>query len=223
VLNTETAARIADAVTRRKPVMAKDMTLAGQYRARVFADRGSVALFDAPTGMAIGSIMALAGGLSADCGELIVGGPFTGKPAPENALSSAPLTKLTGGLLAAMPFLRAREKLGLLACACGAGEERLVGIAASMKGEVAGIEHCKQSLTTSGGARKCENPGKCPGQAEKILSLYRQGARALLIGNCGDCTNTVMTVAEKLSMPVYHSTDGVLRAAGEGLVRWRKS
>ena len=218
VLNTETAARIADAVEKRKPVISKDMTLSGQYRAKVFSDRGSAALFDAPLGIAVGSIIERAGGLSADCGELIAGGPFTGKPVREDS----PVTKLTGGLLAAMPFLCAREKLGLLACACGAGEERLRDIAAKMGGEVAGLEHCKQSLPARG-ARKCENPGKCPGQAEKVLSLYRQGARALLVGSCGDCTNTVMTVADRLSMPVYHSTDGVLRAAGEGLIRWRKS
>ena len=217
VLNAETAARIADAVERRKPVITKDMTLAGQYRATAFAGRRSVALFDVPVGAAIGSVIAQAGGLSPDCGELIAGGPFTGKP----ALQDSPITKLTGGLLAAMPFLHAREKLGLLACACGAGEERLRDIATKMKGDIAGLEHCKQSLPARG-ARKCENPGKCPGQAEKILLLYRQGARALLAGSCGDCTNTVMIVAEKLSMPVYHSTDGVLRAAGDGLVRRRK-
>jgi proline reductase-associated electron transfer protein PrdC len=221
VLNTETAARIADAVERRKPVMSKDLTLAGQYRAEAFADRRSAALFDVPVGLALDAVIARAGGLSPDCGELIVGGPFTGKPASE--LSDAPVTKLSGALLAAMPFLPAREKLGLLACACGAGEERLAAIAAGMRGEIAGIEHCKQSLPVSKGARKCENPGVCPGQAEKVLSLYRQGARSLLIGSCSDCTNTVMIVAEKLSLPVYHSTDGVLRVAGEGLVRRRKS
>jgi proline reductase-associated electron transfer protein PrdC len=223
VLNAETAARIADAVERRKPVMSKDMTLAGQYRAKTFADRRSAVLFDAPVGAAIDSIIARVGGLSADCGELIAGGPFTGKAMLPAMLQNAPVTKLTGGLMAAMPFLCTREKLGLLACACGAGQERLMDIAAKMKGEIAGIEHCKQSLPTQKGARKCENPGKCPGQAEKVLSLYRQGARALLIGSCSDCTNTVMTVAGRLPMSVYHSTDGVLRTAGEGLIRKRKS
>jgi proline reductase-associated electron transfer protein PrdC len=218
VLNTETAARIADAVDSRKPVLSKDMTLAGQYRGKAFADRQSMALFDAPVGLAMDSIITGAGGLSADCGEVIAGGPFTGKP----ARPGAPVTKLTGGLLAAMPFLQAREKLGLLACACGAGRERLMDIAAGMNGEIAGIEHCKQSLPTQKGARKCENPGQCPGQAEKILSLYRQGARALLIGCCSDCTNTVTTVANRLSITVYHCTDGILRVAGEGLIRRKK-
>jgi proline reductase-associated electron transfer protein PrdC len=219
VLNTETAARIADAVERRKPVMAKDLTLAGQYYAKTFRDRRSATLFDVPVGIALGAVIMRAGGLSTDCGEILAGGPFTGKPVPQ----TAPVTKLSGGILAAMPFLTARKRLGLLACACGAGAERLADIALKMQGEVAGIEHCKQSVPVSSGARKCENPGICPGQAEKVLSLYRQGARALLIGSCSDCTNTVMIVAEKLSLPVYHSTDGVLRAAGDGLVRRRKS
>jgi proline reductase-associated electron transfer protein PrdC len=218
VLNTETAARIADAVERRKPVMTKDLTLAGYYRAKAFKDRGSAAFFDVPVGIALGAVITRAGGLSPDYGELLAGGPFTGKPVPQ----TAPVTKLSGGILSAMPFLTARGKLGLLACACGAGAERLTDIAAKMRGEVAGIEHCKQSVPVSSGARKCENPGVCPGQAEKVLALYRQGARSLLIGNCSDCTNTVMIVAEKLSLPVYHSTDGVLRAAGGGLVRRRK-
>jgi hypothetical protein len=172
-------------------------------------------LFDVPIGMAVQSVVEWAGGLSEDCGELLVGGPFTGKA----ALQDTPVTKLTGGILAAMPFLRAKAKLGLLACACGAGQERLTEIASRMGGEIAGVEHCKQSQEMPNGARKCENPGKCPGQAEKVLSLYRQGARALLIGNCSDCTNTVMTIADRLPVAVYHSTDGVLRAAGEGLIR----
>jgi hypothetical protein len=31
-----------------------------------------------------------------------------------------------------------------------------------------------------------------------------------------------MTIADKLPAAVYHSTDGVLRAAGEGLIRRKK-
>jgi hypothetical protein len=122
-----------------------------------------------------------------------------------------------------MPFLQARGKMGLLACACGAGRERLMDIAAGMRGEIAGAEDCKQSLPAPNGARKCENPGQCPGQAEKVLSLYRQGARTLLIGCCSDCTNTVMTIADRLPITVCHSTDGILRAAGDGLIRRKKA
>ncbi|MDR0424613.1 MAG: proline reductase-associated electron transfer protein PrdC [Clostridiales Family XIII bacterium] len=215
VLNAETAARVADAVELRKPVMAKDLTLAGQYRSAAFLDRRSAVFRDVPLGIPLSLLIERAGGLSADAGELLAGGPFTGK----ETHPGDPVTKITGGLIATMPFLRAKEKLGLLVCACGADEARLRRIAAAMQAEVAGAEHCKQSMLMPNGARKCENPGNCPGQAEKVISLYRQGARALLISNCTDCTNTVMTLADRMPLQVYHSTDGALRTAGAGLIR----
>jgi proline reductase-associated electron transfer protein PrdC len=215
VLNAETAARVADAVDLRKPVMTKDLTLAGQFRGAAFQDRKSTVLMDVPVGLPLRALIDRAGGLSADFGELICGGPFTGKEAQPDD----PVTKITGGLLASMPFLRAKDKLGLLVCACGADEGRLGRIAEAMRAEVVGTEHCKQSALLPNGARKCENPGNCPGQAEKVMSLWKQGARALLISNCSDCTNTVMTLADRMPIRVYHSTDGVLRTAGAGLVR----
>jgi proline reductase-associated electron transfer protein PrdC len=215
VLNVETAARIADAVYLRKPVISKDLTLAGQYRSAAFQDRKSVPFFDVPIGAAMQSLISAAGGLSSDCGELLSGGPFTGKPTSPDE----PVTKITGGLIASMPFLHAKEKLGLLVCACGADQNRLTDIAAAMHGEIVGIEHCKQSALMANGTRKCENPGHCPGQAERVVSLYRQGARALLISNCSDCTNTVMTIVDRMPMKVYHSTDSVLRTTGAGLIR----
>jgi proline reductase-associated electron transfer protein PrdC len=219
VLNAETAARIADAADMRKPVMTKDLTLAGQYRGAAFRDRKSAVLRDVPVGTPLQSLIDRAGGLSEDFGELIAGGPFTGKEtAPDE-----PVTKLTGGLLASLPFLREKDRLGLLVCACGADENRLRRVAAGMRGEIVGVEHCKQSVLLPNGSRKCENPGNCPGQAEKVLSLYKKGARALLIGNCSDCTNTVMTLADRMPLRVHHSTDGVLRAAGAGLIRRKQS
>jgi proline reductase-associated electron transfer protein PrdC len=215
VLNAETAARVADATDLRKPVMTKDMTLAGQFLGEAFWDRKSAVQRDVPIGLPLRALIDRAGGLSADFGELICGGPFTGKDARQDD----PVTKITGGLLAAMPFLRVKDKLGLLVCACGADGERLARIAEAMCAEVVGTEHCKQSVLLPNGTRKCENPGNCPGQAEKVMSLWKQGARALLISNCSDCTNTVMTLADRMPIRVYHSTDGVLRAAGAGLVR----
>jgi proline reductase-associated electron transfer protein PrdC len=215
VLNVETAARIADAAEHRKPVMSKDLTLAGQYCGAAFRDRNSVPLMDVPLGLPVSALIEHAGGLSQDFGELLGGGPFTGKA----VLPATPVTKTMGGLAATMPFLRVNEKMGLLVCACGADQQRLMELAAAMGGEVAGIEHCKQSAQMPNGTRKCENPGHCPGQAEKVISLYRQGARALLISNCSDCTNTVMTIADRLPVKVYHSTDSLLRTAGPGLIR----
>lgn len=59
----------------------------------------------------------------------------------------------------------------------------------------------------------------CPGQVAKILALKKAGAEAVLIGNCTDCTNTVMSCAPQLGLPVYHVTDQALRAVNERLIR----
>jgi hypothetical protein len=90
--------------------------------------------------------------------------------------------------------------------------------AASMGSEVVGIEYCKQACPVKA-AYKCENPGKCPGQVQKIMALKKAGAEAVLISNCTDCSNTVMSCAPKLGLPVYHCTDGALRAVNHKLVR----
>jgi proline reductase-associated electron transfer protein PrdC len=211
VINAETAVRISDAVDMRKPVISKDMTIAGRFLGQApgeFSDGRKKILLDVPTGISLRALAAYAGGLLADCGEIVMGGPFTGVPVSLDA----PVSKMSGGLLAAMPFLREPRRLGLLVCACGAGLERLEGIAARMGAPVAGAAYCKQAAPARGG-RKCENPGICPGQAEKVLELRGKGAEALLVGNCTDCTNTVMTIATKLKMPVYHSTDGKIGRA----------
>jgi proline reductase-associated electron transfer protein PrdC len=212
VVNAETAARITDAVELCKPVISKDITIAGQ-----FAGAQSRVLFDVPIGTPVGALIEAAGGLLENHGELIMGGPFTGK----STLPDAPITKTSSGILAAMPFLHETRKLGLLVCACGADESRLREIAVGMGAEIAGVERCKQAVPIRG-ILKCENPGKCPGQAEKVISLKKQGAQALLIGNCTDCTNTVMSIAPKLGIAVHHSTDGVLRAMGVGIIRKNK-
>ena len=67
--------------------------------------------------------------------------------------------------------------------------------------------------------RKCDNPGHCPGQVQRVMTLKKEGAQALLISNCTDCTNTVMACAPQLHLPVYHCTDGALRAVHHKLIR----
>ena len=99
-----------------------------------------------------------------------------------------------------------------------AAEARLREVAASLGSEVAGVACCKQALPVKA-ARKCQNPGICPGQVAKILALKKAGAEAVLIGNCTDCTNTVMSCAPQLGLPVYHVTDQALRAVNERLIR----
>lgn len=209
VINAETAYRIYEAVEKRKPFIDKNITVAGKLK------RDLIRVFeDVPIGMRVSELIEKAGGCSEEYGELIMGGPFTGK----RTAMDAPVVKTTGGILVAETFLKGPQKIGLLVCACGAGEERLVQMAGDMGSEVAAIEYCKQARKVKQ-AYKCENPGKCPGQVEKVLALKKAGAQALLISNCTDCTNTVMSCAPQLKLPVYHCTDGALRAVNHKLIR----
>lgn len=213
VCNAETLCRIAEAVEQKKPSITKDITVAGRLNGR------PVQVFlDVPTGTSVEAVLERAGGAAGAYGELIMGGPFTGhRTAPD-----APVTKTAGGVLVSMPFLHETRPVGLLVCACGAGQERLAQLADGMGAPVVAVERCKQARQMPNGALKCENPGCCPGQAERVLRLKKAGAQVLLISNCTDCTNTVMTIAPKLKMPVYHCTDGALRAAGHPLIRRMK-
>ncbi len=211
VLNVETVLKILDAIELKKPVISKDITVAGQLR---HPDSIQV-IKDIPIGTTVLSALNLAGGLSCEYGELIMGGPFTGIRSD----LSRPIIKTTGGIIATMPFLREKRPLGILVCACGATESRMREIADSMGAKICGVSYCKQAISVDNGGYKCENPGKCPGQSEKILELRKQGAQALLIGNCTDCSNTVSTIASRLHMPVHHITDGSLRSVGMKLVR----
>lgn len=210
VVNAETAFRISEAVFYKKPLIDKDITIAGKLK-----ENGAVkVLKDVPIGMSVYDVLKLAGGLGGEYGELVMGGPFTGK---RTSLTQA-VRKTTGGLLATECFLKGPEKIGLLICACGADEERMKEIAQSLGSSVCGIAYCKQAQKM-GNTYKCENPGHCPGQVQKVLELKKQGAQALLIGNCTDCTNTVMSCAPKLNLAVYHSTDQALRAVNYPLIR----
>ncbi len=210
VVNTETVLRIREAVREKKPLIDKDMTVAGKLK----EDASIHVFFDIPLGTSVASVLDKAGGLGPEYGELIMGGPFTGK----RTQPDAPVVKTTGGIIAAQSFLHGPEKIGLLVCACGANEERLREQAASMGSEVVGVEFCKQAREVKA-TRKCENPGKCPGQVQKVMALKKAGAQALLISNCTDCTNTVMSCAPQLKLPVYHCTDGALRSVNHKMIR----
>ncbi len=208
VINLETLYRVYEAVILKKPAITKDMTVGGAVK------MGVTVLPDVPVGTQVGYLLEKAGGLKEDVGELIMGGPFTGKRTAKEEY----VGKTTGGIIAAMPFFQDKRDMGLLVCACGGNEERLRQIAASMGANVVGTEVCKQAHMVKG-SLKCDNPGKCPGQSAKVLKLRSLGAKILLISNCTDCSNTVMSIAPQLKIPVYHCTDGALRAAGMKLVR----
>lgn len=211
VINAETACRIQEAVDLKKPLIDKNMTVAGKLKGN---ENLIQVFFDVPIGTSVGEMLEKAGGLSNDFGELIMGGPFTGK----RTSLDAPVVKTTGGIIAAECFPKGPEKIGLLVCACGANKERLEELAESLGSKVVGCEYCKQAAEVKN-TRKCENPGKCPGQVQKIMALKKAGAQAVLISNCTDCSNTVMSCAPKLGLPVYHCTDGALRAVNQKLIR----
>lgn len=210
VLNLETISRIAQAVELKKPVISKNITVVGKLK----SGKQAHVFMDVPLGTTVGELIARAGGIDGNYGEIIMGGPFTGHSVSLDDV----ITKTTGGIIVTMEFMQEKRNMGLLVCACGANEARLREIAAKMNATVVGTEKCKQAIEARG-TLKCENPGNCPGQAEKILSLKKKGAAVLLISNCSDCTNTVMCVAPKLKMPVYHCTDHVMRTVGHPLIR----
>lgn len=209
VINVETIYRIYEAVDKKKPLIDKDITVAGKLKGNL------IQVFeDVPIGTKVSSLIDKAGGCYPEYGEIIMGGPFTGKRTSMNL----PIVKTTGGIIVTETFLKGPDKIGLLVCACGSDEKRLVEIAESMGSEVVGIEYCKQAHKVKNGY-KCENPGICPGQVQKVMALKKEGAKAVLISNCSDCTNTVMSCAPKLKLPVYHCSDGALRAVNHKLIR----
>lgn len=214
VANVETLARIAEAVELKKPVITKNITVAGHLK----SGRDAQVFMDVPIGTSIRELIEAAGGIEGNYGEIVLGGPFTGQSASIDGV----ITKTSGGILVTIPFPQEKRKMGLLVCACGATETRLREVAEKMGSEVVGVEACKQVVDVRG-TMKCENPGNCPGQAEKVLKLKKSGAEVLLVSNCSDCTNTVMGVAPKLKLPVYHHTDHVLRSVNHVLVRRLKS
>lgn len=210
VINAETVYRLREAVVDKKPLIDKDMTVAGKL-----TENASIHIFrDLPLGKSVGAIIEMAGGLGSEYGEIIMGGPFTGK----RTTLEEPVVKTTGGIIAAENFMPGPQKIGLLVCACGANKERLEEQAKSMGSEVAGVEYCKQARQIKN-SLKCENPGRCPGQVQKVMALKKAGAQAVLISNCTDCTNTVMSCAPQLKLPVYHCTDGALRSVNYKMIR----
>ncbi|MGN0755224.1 MAG: proline reductase-associated electron transfer protein PrdC [Aristaeellaceae bacterium] len=211
VLNAETICRIQEAVDLKKPLIDKNLTIAGKLKGN---EELIQVFFDVPLGCSVRDAFDMAGGLAEGWGELIMGGPFTGK----RTELDAPVIKTTGGLIGAECFLRVPEKLGLLVCACGGDRARLAQQAESMGSTVADVQYCKQAHPV-GNSLKCENPGRCPGQVQKVLALKKAGAQAVLISSCTDCTNTVMACAPALGLPVYHCTDGALRAVNHKLIR----
>jgi len=108
-----------------------------------------------------------------------MGGAFTGVLGDEKS----PITKTTGGVAVAMPFPKDTRNIGILACDCGAQEDRLLQIAKGMGATVVAMERCKRMKKVKDRYR-CEKPGVCPGQAQTVINLKKHGADAVLVGTC---------------------------------------
>lgn len=177
VINVETLKNVVYAIEDRKPVITKDITVGGQ----VIDGQDGKVFMDVPLGMPVKHYIDLCGGYQVCHGEIVIGGPFTGRHGEEDT----PVNKTTGGVLVAMPFIQDHRKVGIIACECGAQEDRLREIAAGMGGTVVGEEKCKR-MTEVGGRFRCDLPGVCPGQAEKVLHLKKLGAELIITGTCED-------------------------------------
>ena len=119
VSNIETLTRMHEAVDLGKPLMDKDLTVAGKLEKHM----GETLIYhDVPIGRMISSMLDIAGGtMAADSyGELLMGGPFTG----HRTTSGAPIVKTTGGIIVTECFPKAPPKIGLLVCACRASSSR---------------------------------------------------------------------------------------------------
>lgn len=173
VSNVETIRNIVLAIEERRPVITKDLTADGRLVS------GNKVFLDVPIGTPIKSIIEDCGGYIEPHGEILLGGPFMGKKASEGDV----VTKTTGGVLIGLPFPQDSRKFGLIGCECGAQIDRLTYIVESMGGEVVASTNCKRMKEVNGRFR-CEEPGVCPGQAEKVIDLKKNGAEAIIVGTC---------------------------------------
>lgn len=191
VINVETLARITEAIEERKPCFSKNLTVIGKLNGgnepHVFKD--------VPVGTSVSDLIERAGGIDGEYGEIIMGGPFTGKA----TTLEAPITKTTGGIIVTIEFPDLHgATMGVLVCACGGDEARMRDIAQKMNANVVSVARCKQAAEMKNGALKCERPGNCPGQVKNSMQFKKDKCEYIIIGNCSDCSNTVMGSAPKM-------------------------
>lgn len=175
VSNVETLKHIVEAIENNKPYIDKDVTVSGRVK------NDSHVFLDVPIGLPVKVLIDEAGGYIKPYGEIVIGGPMTGRSGTEDT----PVTKTTGGVLVAMPFPQEKRKIGILICECGGSKERLTEIALNMGSEVVASERCKRMVEVNGRYR-CSKPGVCPGQAEKVMKMKKEGAEVVLTGTCSD-------------------------------------
>lgn len=211
VMNGETLEDLSRAMEELKPVIDKDISIAGKLN----SGKETRVFFQVPIGTSVESLIEKSAGIDGEYGETIIGGPYTGK---STKLEDAFVTKVSGGVIVTIPLPEYKGPIGLLVCACGADEDRLKDIAYKMKSEVVGVTKCKNAIDVRG-SDKCLTPGECPGQVQGIIELKSKGAKRVLISNCSDCSNTVMCCAPQIGLGVYHHTDHIFRTVDQELTR----
>ena len=216
VINSETVYSCAKAIEEQKPLIDKNITVRGMIKggneAHVF--------MDVPVGRSVQALIDEAGGFDErGYGEIIMGGSFTGKACE----LGDPITKATGAILVTRQFRDLHgAKVGILVCACGGNLERMEDLVKKYNGTVGHVCYCKQAAEMPNGTRKCERPGNCPGQVKNNLEFKKAGCEYIIIGNCSDCSNTVMASGPKMGLKVMHMTDLAMMAVGHPLYRTLK-
>ncbi len=213
VVNLETAAKVAEAVDEKKPCISKNLTVRG----KLVGGNGAHVFMDVPVGVSVGELIERAGGIDGKYGEIIMGGAFTGK----STELDEPITKTTGGIIVTVEFPDLHgANVGILVCACGGSEARMREIAEKMNGKVVSVCRCKQAIENKPGAPlKCLRPGNCPGQVKNNMQFKKDKCEYIIIGNCSDCSNTVMASGPKMGLKVFHQTDHAMRSVGHALYR----
>ena len=95
-----------------------------------------------------------------------------------------------------------------------------VAAAPVVAGATTSVARCKQAAEMKSGALKCERPGNCPGQVKNSMQFKKDKCEYIVIGNCSDCSNTVMGSAPKMGLKVFHQTDHIMRTIGHPLYRY---
>ena len=212
VINSETVYSCVKAIEDQKPLIDKNVTVRG----KLVGGSDAHVFEDVPVGTSVQTLIDMAGGIDGEYGEIIMGGSFTGRA----TTLDAPITKATGAILVTMPFLDLKgAKMGILVCACGGNLERMQDLVKKYNATETCVCYCKQAQEQPNGTRKCERPGNCPGQVKNNLDFKKAGCEYIIIGNCSDCSNTVMASGPKMGLKVFHMTDQAMRAVGHPLYR----
>lgn len=215
VVNSETVYSCVEAIEEQKPLIDKNVTIRGQ----ITGGNAAHVFENVPIGTSVAALIERAGGIEGEYGEIIVGGSFTGRA----GTLDEPITKATGAVLVTVPFLDLHgAKTGILVCACGGNLERMQDLLKKYNGTETKVCYCKQAQEQKNGTRKCERPGNCPGQVQNNLDFKKAGCEYVIMGNCSDCSNTVMASGPKMGLKVIHMTDHAMRAVGHAMYRTLK-